>query len=143
MRRICSELQQAFGARLKAERLRLGLSQTQCGEVAGVQRLTQARYESQGNLPALDYLEPMERAGMDPLYLLSGSIRTALVLSEDDLDLFARCIDLVASVAKQQGHEVSTDELLRASIRTFHDANGGKVGQPLLPTSSHEEASSS
>ncbi|MFB0936455.1 MAG: helix-turn-helix transcriptional regulator [Propionivibrio sp.] len=61
-----------FGQRLKEERQRLGLSQAQLGALAGIQPLTQLKYESEQSDPNVRYLSAIGSAGINLAYLLFG-----------------------------------------------------------------------
>lgn len=60
-----------IGARLRAERLRLGLNQTEMAGLGGIKLNTQSRYES-GGLPSLEYLLRVENAGVDWIWIVTG-----------------------------------------------------------------------
>lgn len=61
-----------FGQRLKEERKRLKLSQTQLAEIGGIQRLAQLQYESEATSPTTRYLSAIASAGVDLSYLILG-----------------------------------------------------------------------
>lgn len=71
------------GDRLKEERDRLALNQTDFGTLGSVSRGTQKAYEQGTNSPDLRYLSALERAGVDVQYVLTG-VKAAL--SKDELD---------------------------------------------------------
>ena len=58
--------------RLREERIRLGLSQAQLGEIGGVQKQAQLKYEKGDRQPDARYLEAVAGAGVDVLYVLTG-----------------------------------------------------------------------
>ena len=60
------------GARLRAERQRLGLSQSDFAQLATVSRRTQASYEAGDGAPGADYLSALALAGVDVLYVVTG-----------------------------------------------------------------------
>lgn len=64
---------QTFGSRLREERERLGLSQTQFADVGGVARTTQHIYETDIRSPDVAYLEKLREIGVDASYLVTGS----------------------------------------------------------------------
>lgn len=68
---------QSFGSRLREERERLGLSQTQFADVGGVARTTQHIYETDIRSPDVAYLEKLRRIGVDVSYLVIGSRQAA------------------------------------------------------------------
>lgn len=61
-----------LGQRLRAERERLGLSQTAFGEIGGVQKRAQINYEAGERQPDAAYLAAIAAAGADVLYILTG-----------------------------------------------------------------------
>jgi len=61
-----------IGARLKSERLRLGLTQTSLGAVGGVEVNAQGRYEAGVRVPRADYLASIAKVGVDVLYVVTG-----------------------------------------------------------------------
>lgn len=71
------------GDRLREERDRLGLNQTEFGALGYVSRGTQKAYELGTNSPDLRYLSALEQAGVDVQYVLTGA---RALLSEDGID---------------------------------------------------------
>jgi len=61
-----------FGERLKKERDSLGMSQTEFGNKAGVEKETQSNYERNKRFPKLDYLEQISLMGVDVQYVITG-----------------------------------------------------------------------
>lgn len=66
-----------FGERLRSERERLGLSQTEIGALGGVQKNAQHNYEIGKRLPDAGYLSALAKQGVDIYYVLTGQ-RTQL-----------------------------------------------------------------
>ncbi|MBN8518744.1 MAG: helix-turn-helix transcriptional regulator [Candidatus Accumulibacter sp.] len=64
-----------FSERLREERKRLGLSQTEFAKAVGVHLNTQSRYEKGHTEPDMAYLEAISQAGVDVVYVLSGMAR--------------------------------------------------------------------
>lgn len=64
-----------FAERLKEERTRLKMSQTDFAEFCGIKRNAQIKYEKNERNPDSDYLEKAHKAGVDVSYLITG-IRT-------------------------------------------------------------------
>lgn len=62
-----------IGERLREERERLGLNQTELGARGGVSRKTQFNYESGERLPDAAYLAKVMDAGVDVLYVVTGN----------------------------------------------------------------------
>jgi len=62
-----------IGARLRGEREKLGLSQSEMGEKGGVSRISQAAYEGARRPPDIDYLIGLNGAGIDIGFLVTGA----------------------------------------------------------------------
>lgn len=58
--------------RLKEERLRLGLSQSDFADVGGAHRKSQGNYESGERFPDAQYLSAISAAGADVQYIVTG-----------------------------------------------------------------------
>jgi len=67
-----NEFPKAFGQRLKKERIKLGLNQTEFSEMGGIQRLAQGAYEQGKRLPNVEYLASIMAHNADAIYLLTG-----------------------------------------------------------------------
>ncbi|WP_287031368.1 helix-turn-helix domain-containing protein [Pseudomonas sp. UBA6310] len=108
-----------FGERLKEERLRLGLNQSDFAAFAGVAKNSQLNYEKGERSPDAVYLAAVAEKGVDVLYVVTG-IRTpapadslqadeALVLSqfrslpERDRESVARLTTALAAMASRAG----------------------------------------
>lgn len=65
------------GERLKEERLALGLTQAQLGEVGGVRKRAQLAYEKGTRSPDTTYLTRIAAAGVDVGYVVTGEIHKA------------------------------------------------------------------
>ncbi|KQZ94549.1 helix-turn-helix domain-containing protein [Pseudomonas sp. Root562] len=61
-----------IGERLKEERSRLGLSQTDLGAAGGVGKTTQINYEKDERSPDARYLAAVKPLGVDVYYVLAG-----------------------------------------------------------------------
>lgn len=58
---------------MREERQRLGMNQAELGSAGGVQKQAQLKYEKGERSPDASYLEAIARAGVDVLYVLTGS----------------------------------------------------------------------
>ncbi|MGI4778327.1 MAG: helix-turn-helix domain-containing protein [Janthinobacterium lividum] len=63
----------SIGSRLREERDRLGYNQSELAEIGGTQRKTQFNYETDARRPDADYLAAVAAAGVNMLYVLTGS----------------------------------------------------------------------
>lgn len=80
-----------IGERLRAERQRLDLNQTQLGESGGVTKKTQMLYEAGERFPDAAYLAAIADAGADIRYIVTGDRAgpPPEVLSTDERELLA------------------------------------------------------
>lgn len=62
----------SIGERLRKEREKLGMTQVEMAEVAGVTRVSQQNYENNRRIPHADYLALIDRAGVDIYYVVTG-----------------------------------------------------------------------
>lgn len=62
----------SIGSRLRDERERLGLNQSDFATAAGTTRKSQFNYETDARRPDADYLAAIAAAGVDVLYILTG-----------------------------------------------------------------------
>jgi transcriptional regulator with XRE-family HTH domain len=68
----------AIGVRLKEERARLKLSQTDLGAAGGVGKTTQINYEKGVGSPDATYLAAVAEKGVDVLYVVTGERKPQL-----------------------------------------------------------------
>ena len=85
-----------IGTRLRDERIRLGLSQTEFGNYGGVRKNTQSKYESNERAPDALYLANVAKHGVDVQYVITG-VRKAE--ADDDV---SRLLAAWASIADSQ-----------------------------------------
>ncbi|WP_118185290.1 helix-turn-helix domain-containing protein [Paraburkholderia phosphatilytica] len=80
-----------FAIRLKQERRRLHMTQTDFANVGGVQKHAQFNYEKGLRFPDASYLARIAQVGVDVQYLLTGrtSELATLALEEDEERLLA------------------------------------------------------
>ncbi|ENC9857627.1 helix-turn-helix transcriptional regulator [Klebsiella variicola] len=81
-------MKNSIGIRLREERERLGLSQAAMGEVAGIRKQTQLKYEKGDSSPDAAYLAALSRFGLDVLYVVLG-VRSTASLTKDEDELLA------------------------------------------------------
>lgn len=96
-----------IGERLKEERERLVLSQTDFAALGGAGRKTQFNYETGERVPDAAYLAAIAAAGADVLYILTGQrgAPIAPALKPDEaalLDNYRHCSTEMQQAAKTQ-----------------------------------------
>lgn len=114
----------SFGARLRTERLRLDMNQTEFAEMAGIQRLAQSQYESEARVPTVRYLTVIAKGGVNLYYLLFNKKEGHSPLPQKiERELEKQAFDLVEEYVRVRcGGMLSSDgrfvlfEILRAHL---------------------------
>lgn len=75
-----------IGGRLREERERLNLSQLALGEIGGVKKLAQLKYEKGDRSPDADYLNAIAKVGIDIQYVIT-SVRSSSTLTNEEQQL--------------------------------------------------------
>lgn len=115
-----------IGLRLKHERLRLGLSQREFGEVGGVEANSQGKYESGKRLPKSDYLAAVAVLGVDVLFVLTGTPASAITsLSNSESVVLGN----YRSLAEEDQATISRVILAISSLLTGPMPGSESVGQ--------------
>lgn len=92
-----------FGERLKDERRRLGLSQEEFAERAGVKRLAQLQYEKEIREPRTSYLAALGAMGISLSYVLFGRKSLDMTLApEATRRIEKKIFDLIDEYAATQ-----------------------------------------
>lgn len=111
-----------FGDRLREERTRLGLNQSECAAVAEVSKTTQFNYEKGERSPDAPYLAKVAEAGIDVLYVLTGN-RASL----NQADLSAEEADLLNSYRSMpEGDRVAIRRMAAALAESAANASTKK-----------------
>ncbi|EPB8014057.1 helix-turn-helix domain-containing protein [Pseudomonas aeruginosa] len=93
------------GERLREERDRLGLNQTDFGAAAGVSRGTQKAYELETSSPDVRYLSALQGMGVDVHYVLTGARASADLGALSDEE--TRVLEQFRSLPEQDRASVS------------------------------------
>ena len=117
-----------FSRRLKEERKRLGLNQSDFAALGGVKKDAQLNYENGTRIPDSAYLSALNNAGVDIFYVLTGEI-VGQLLSTDERILISAYRQLndygkTSVLALTAGLKMTPEETAKA---VFH----GKVGQVI------------
>ena len=96
--------------RLFEERQRLGLTQTQAGQAAGVTMVTWQNWERYDRFPNADALAKLFAAGFDVLYIVTG-VRNEATLSNEQAQVLAQMatMDARGVAFVMAAAQVSTD----------------------------------
>lgn len=119
-----------IGARLREERIRLGLNQKSFAELAGASISTQTRYETGEKLPKLEYILQWAEHGVDVGYVLTsrrydgslGAEQTMLLEMFERLNLTQREA-IIRLLMAMTDRFISTDKLAGIGNSALHDRN--------------------
>lgn len=95
-----SQKNEPFGDRLRAERHRLGLTQTALGELGGVSKTSVVGYEAGNYTPDIAFLAGVADGGVDPIFVLQGESAEAFVADRFNWALAAELGSLVDAWAE-------------------------------------------
>lgn len=111
-----------LGNRLREERRRLNMSQSELAQAGQVSLSTQVGYETGARVPDLEYLLRVMKAGVDKDYLLTGSR-----MGPTDLELVVRIFESIDEWERSRGRVLSLEkkmDLLRTVYPQFHRTQG-------------------
>ena len=123
--------------RLRAERIRLGLTQSQMGEAGGVSKTTVLGYEAGTYVPDVKYLCAIAEIGVDALYVLFERRREDFVADGFDWPLARQLAELIEEWAVARGKETPLAirwDLLELFYRQFcsRGAVDGRAVESML-----------
>jgi len=107
---------QTFGHRLRLERTRLKMTQSEFAVIGGVSKATQAAYEADATRPDVSYLARLAEARIDHGFLLTG-VRTRKGVQ---WELLEEIRELVEEWAREQ-HSPPSEERKRLLCRNFYN----------------------
>jgi transcriptional regulator with XRE-family HTH domain len=116
-----------IGKRIKAERLRLSLSQTEFAELGGLTKQAQVNYESGRRVPDILYLlRVKEKTKIDLNFILTGKTglekstltdhEAALIDLYRENENFQKLMDLAATLATRKEEVVRNEEPINVEL---------------------------
>lgn len=102
-----------IGARLRAERERLGLTQAALAELLGVRRLAVLKYETGDYSPTADQLQALDQIGADVGFVVTG--RSCQVVENTRRTLLEEQMKKLARECAIKGKAVSPEALLKGA----------------------------
>ena len=111
-----------FAERIRQERARLGISQSQLAVAGGISKATQVAYEGGTHVPNMDYLAAISTFGVDILFLLTGSSKGQFVEDEYDWELMSDIFETISEWAEEQNLKINAKKhvvLIRMLYREF------------------------
>ncbi|PNG40971.1 hypothetical protein A1354_12425 [Pseudomonas asplenii] len=117
----------SFCERLRGERTRLGLNQTDFAALAGVTKKTQMLYEAGDRVPDAHYMSAIAQAGADLYFIITG--QKILVPNTDaaaptwapiDGEKLGRIIEMLEAAAKQAGRRWPSKKLAEVAAEIYN-----------------------
>lgn len=116
-----------FCERLRAERTRLGLNQTDFAALADVTKKTQMLYEAGERVPDADYMAAIANAGADMYYIITGQkiavtppTTAAPAWAPIDCEKLGRIIEMLEAAAKQAGRRWPPKKLAEVAAEIYN-----------------------
>lgn len=109
-----------IGERLREERERLGMSQTEFGSLADVTKATQINYEAGRRAPDVEYLAQVATVGVDVRYVITGERALTPDQLRAERALYADCWAAL-DAALQAGKKRLNPEKKRAAVDALFD----------------------
>ncbi|MGI1671981.1 MAG: helix-turn-helix transcriptional regulator [Neptuniibacter sp.] len=106
-----SDQKLGFGERLKEERERLNMSQSEFAKAAGVSTVSQGYYEQGRRKPSSDYLAELLRLTVDAVYVLTGNRMGSNgngVVHKEPLDALPIVVNLQEEYGAFNGEQLKT-----------------------------------
>lgn len=116
-----------IGERLKNERERLGLNQTQLGAIGGVQKQSQLKYENGVTFPNANYLTEVAKIGVDVVYVLFGE-RANTAINDEELLLLHKFRNADPAVRKFMLYGGESGEQANKSNMILKGDNSIQIG---------------
>ena len=114
------QVSRPYGERIRQERLRLRLNQTEFARLGGVSKATQVAYEQGSTSPQIEYLNRLFAAGVDTHWITTGEHLGNL--DGRNWELMFEITELIEEWASERGKPTSLQEkngLLRTLYSQF------------------------
>lgn len=124
MQRLFGNRMVSFCERLRTERTRLGLNQTDFAALAGVTKKTQMLYEAGERVPDANYMTAITKAGADMYFIITGqkidATPPATPWTPVDGEKLCRIIEMLEAAAKQAGRRWPAKKLAEVAAEIYN-----------------------
>lgn len=125
-------LGKGFGARLKQERQRCGMTQVEFAKLAGVSRASQANYEQEVRVPDLHYLAAI-LSTVDIDYIVAGSEAGSRDSRGVNVESMIPIINFFDSLARDASEELPVEARARLLAMFVHQViKTGRIDQDVM-----------
>ncbi|WP_261168941.1 helix-turn-helix domain-containing protein [Serratia ficaria] len=107
--------------RLREERNRIGMNQTEFGALAGVGKTTQINYENGSRSPSADYLAAIFKYSVDIQYVVTG-VKGGVVREREPIDggLFLKIVTTLEKVATRSKRKWPSEDLAATAVKVYN-----------------------
>jgi transcriptional regulator with XRE-family HTH domain len=123
-------LREAIGSRLRSERERLGLTQSQLAERLGVIRLTIVKYEAGTTCPSIDQIVTLKANHFDTDLVVDGCLSLD---SEVGRRQFSKVLSWVQREAEISGLELDLTQQINAAWSAFDQLRRSTLSPDFKP----------
>lgn len=121
-----------FGARLKQERQRCGMTQAEFAKLAGVSRASQANYEQEVRVPDLHYLAAI-LSTVDIDYIVAGSEAASRDSRGVNVESMSPIITFFDSLARETPEELPVEARARLLAMFVHQViKTGRIDKEMM-----------
>nr|BDD47129.1 hypothetical protein 8 [Saccharospirillaceae bacterium] len=107
-----------FGERLREERKRLGINQSEIGRIGGVSKHSQINYENGSRSPTAAYLQAVAASGVDVNYVLTGERPgSGNTVDVQQFEVIGRALDHMLS---ESNRKLSTQGLVMVAALVYN-----------------------
>lgn len=110
-----------IGERLREERERFGLNQTDFGLFGGVQKQAQLKYEKGERVPDAAYLAAIATLGADVLYIITGMRNENVASTPTELAYLRHCREYPTREAREAGLQLLVNLRKALGVKFPHE----------------------
>ena len=110
---------ETIGDRLKAERKRLKMNQTQFGLLGEIGITAQVNYENDTRSPDAGYLAAIAKHGVDIGYVLTGERTVRSEALEGEQEAFYQCVREVEAWLKENEKSLSNEQIVKVALQYY------------------------
>lgn len=115
--------------RLRTERDRIGLNQTEFGDIAGVKRNAQMNYENGSRSPDANYLAAIAAEGVDVGYVITGKRSVTQESIDAELKQLSTAWEAIAQALQEANKKLSAGKMRLAAESLYKAVKEGS-GEP-------------
>lgn len=116
----------SVGGRLRKERERLGLNQTDFGAIGSIRRNAQMNYENGSRYPDSEYLTAIAKHGVDINYLITGERSISQETIDQELESLSQAWQAICLALQEANKTLPADKMKIAAEALYHAVKNGE-----------------